>query len=85
MNKCVKGEPGPHHFVIATAGGPTSPGQCRNCGWGKDFANHSPVPNWASEDQQVKAKISSKIARSKRAREEREALKFLGGVVDGAT
>ncbi len=57
MNKCKKGEPGPHYWIIEPAGEivsdlvpgpPRTPGQslgrCQNCGWERLHINYIPMP-----------------------------------------
>lgn len=55
MKKCRRGEPGPHHWIIAPADGATSAGICQSCGWEKEFENTSVERDWASPASNTQA------------------------------
>ena len=78
MNKCKKGEPGPHHWIIAESAGPSSFGECQNCHWTKMFENASPESHWASESQVAAAIDSAKAKRQTRATKQREEALVFG-------
>jgi len=46
MSYCDEAQTQAHHFVIAAATGPTSPGRCTHCGEAKDFQNWVPGLDW---------------------------------------
>ena len=45
-NKCVKGTPTKHHWILETPNGKLSEGICKNCGESKMFPNILP---WMEE------------------------------------